>query len=59
MHKHMRRADYVLHCDATDHALAAIITVAPSEETSAPTSSSPTTSRGDLVLCASRTRRLL
>jgi len=32
MHKHMRRADYVLHCDASDHALAAIITVAPSEE---------------------------
>ena len=21
MHKHMRRADYVLHCDASDHAL--------------------------------------
>ena len=32
MHKHMRRADYVLHCDASDHALATIITVAPSEE---------------------------
>jgi len=32
MHKHMRRAEYVLHCDASDHALAAIITVATSEE---------------------------
>ena len=28
MHKHMRRADYVLHCDASDHAL---------KKTSAPT----------------------
>ena len=32
MHKHMRRADYVLHCDASDHALAAIVTVAPAEK---------------------------
>ena len=25
MHKHKRKADYVMHCDASDHALAAII----------------------------------
>ena len=32
MHKHKRKANYVMHCDASDHALAAIITEAPTEE---------------------------
>ena len=29
MYKHMRRADYVLECDASDHALGAIVVPAP------------------------------
>jgi hypothetical protein len=32
MHKYKRKADYVMHCDASDHALAAIIIKAPDEE---------------------------
>ena len=32
MHKHKRKADYVIHCDASDHALAAIIIKAPDEK---------------------------
>ena len=32
MHKHKRKANYVMHCDASDHALAAIIIEAPTEE---------------------------
>jgi hypothetical protein len=32
MHKHKRKADYVMHCDASDHALAAIVIKAPDEE---------------------------
>ena len=32
MHKHKRKADYVMHCDASDHALAAIIIKAPHED---------------------------
>ena len=32
MHKHKRKADYVMHCDASDHALAAIIIRAPNED---------------------------
>ena len=32
MHKHKRKADYVLHCDASDHALAAIIIKDPDEK---------------------------
>ena len=32
MHKHLRVADYVLHCDASDHALAAIVVKAPDGE---------------------------
>ena len=32
MHKHRRVADYVLHCDASDHALAAIVIKAPDGE---------------------------
>jgi hypothetical protein len=29
MHKHKRKADYVIHCGASEHALAAIIIKAP------------------------------
>jgi hypothetical protein len=32
MHKHKRKADYVIQCDASDHALAAIIIKAPGEK---------------------------
>jgi hypothetical protein len=32
MHKHLRKADYVLHCDASDNALATIIVSAPTQE---------------------------
>jgi hypothetical protein len=32
MHKHKRKADYVMHCDASDHALTAIIIKAPDEK---------------------------
>ena len=31
MHKHLRRADWVLECDASDHALGAIVVTAPHE----------------------------
>jgi hypothetical protein len=32
MHKYKCKADYVMHCDASDHTLAAIIIKAPDEE---------------------------
>ena len=32
MHKHLRRADFVLECDASDHALGAIVVKAPDGE---------------------------
>ena len=32
MHKHLWKADYVLHCDASDNALATIIVSAPTQE---------------------------
>ena len=32
MHKHLRKADYVPHCDASDNALATIIVSAPTQE---------------------------
>jgi hypothetical protein len=32
MHKHLRKADCVLHCDASDNALVTIIVSAPTQE---------------------------